>query len=97
MLGLANLLALEGVTYAQFGEALNEHLYPHGDYIVTPAARKIVKALQQGIDSAAAVARMANMDRAFAIAPTASCSYRYKDRAGYTTAPRIGTTNRAQG
>jgi len=89
MLGLANLLALEGVTYAQFGEALNEHLYPHGDYIVTPAARKIVKALQQGIDSAAAVARMANMDRAFAIAPTASCSYRYKDRAGYTTAPEL--------
>ena len=89
MLGLANLLTLEGVSYAQFGEALNEHLYPHGDYIVTPSARKIVKALQQGIDSAAAVARMANMDRAFAIAPTASCSYRYKDRAGYTTAPEL--------
>ena len=29
------------------------------------------------------------MDRAFAIAPTASCSYRYKDRAGYTTAPEL--------
>jgi hypothetical protein len=29
------------------------------------------------------------MDRAFAIAPTASCSYRYTDRAGYTTAPEI--------
>ena len=27
MLGLANLLALEGVTYAQFGEALMQHLY----------------------------------------------------------------------
>ena len=39
--------------------------------------------------AAAAVARMADMDRAFAIAPTASCSYRYKDRAGYTTAPEI--------
>ena len=32
---------------------------------------------------------MANMDRAFAIAPTASCSYRYTDRAGYTTAPEL--------
>ena len=89
MLGLANLLSIEGVTYAEFAEALNAHLYPMGDYIVTPAATKIVKALAQGIASSAAVARMANMDRAFAIAPTASCSYRYKDRAGYTTAPEL--------
>jgi len=89
MLGLANLLALEGVTYAEFAEALDERLQPYGDFTVTPAARKIVKALSDGINSAAAVARMANMDRAFAIAPTASCSYRYTDRAGYTTAPEI--------
>ena len=89
MLGLANLLAIEGVTYAEFGEALTAHLYPMGDYIVTPAASKIVKALQAGIDASSAVARMANMDRAFAIAPTASCSYRYTDRAGYTTAPEL--------
>ena len=88
-LGLANLLALEGVTYAQFADALQFHLHPDGEYLVTPEALKIVKALQQGIDSAAAVARIANMDRAFAIAPTASCSYRYEDRAGYTTAPEI--------
>ena len=89
MLGLANLLALEGVTYAEFGEALNQHLYESVDTIVTPEARKIVKALQEGIDSAAAIARRANMDRAFAIAPTASCSYRYTDRAGYTTTPEL--------
>jgi len=89
MLGLANLLALEGVTYTQFGEALKQHLYEEYDTTVTPAARKIVLALQEGIDSAAAVAREADMDRAFAIAPTASCSYRYTDRAGYTTAPEL--------
>ena len=89
MLGLANLLALEGVTYKEFAEALRQHLYPMDDCMTTPAARKIVQALQQGINSAAAVARMANMDRAFAIAPTASCSYRYTDRAGYTTAPEL--------
>jgi hypothetical protein len=89
MLGLANLLALEEVTYAEFGEALKQHLFESYDTTVTPAARKIVLALQQGIDSAAAVARKANMDRAFAIAPTASCSYRYTDRAGYTTAPEL--------
>ena len=89
MLGLANFLALQGVTYAEFGEALSQHLYESYDTIVTPAARKLVKALQDGVDSAAAVARRANMDRAFAIAPTASCSYRYQDLAGYTTAPEI--------
>ena len=89
MLGLANLLALERVSYKQLAEALRQHLYPMDDCMTTQEARKIVKALQQGIDSAAAVARMANMDRAFAIAPTASCSYRYTDRAGYTTAPEL--------
>ena len=89
MLGLANLLALEGVTYAQFGEALKQHLYEEYDTTVTPAARKIVLALQDGINAAADIARSSNMDRAFAIAPTASCSYRYTDRAGYTTAPEL--------
>jgi len=44
---------------------------------------------QAGIDGATEVARNAKMDRAFAIAPTASCSYRYTDRAGYTTAPEL--------
>ena len=89
MLGLANLLALEGVTYAQFGEGLKQHLYEDYDTTVTPAARKIVLALQDGINAAAEIARSSNMDRAFAIAPTASCSYRYTDRAGYTTAPEL--------
>ena len=59
------------------------------DTTVTPEARKIVKALQMGLNAAAEIARMSNMDRAFAIAPTASCSYRYTDRAGYTTAPEL--------
>ena len=56
---------------------------------MTPAARKIVKALKEGINAAAEIAKASNMDRAFAIAPTASCSYRYQDRAGYTTAPEL--------
>jgi hypothetical protein len=38
---------------------------------------------------AAAIAREYNMDRAFCIAPTASCSYRYKDLRGFTTTPEI--------
>ena len=89
MLGLANLLALEGVTYAEFNEALKQDRFEDYDTIVTPAARKIVKALKEGINAAAEIAKASDMDRAFAIAPTASCSYRYQDRAGYTTAPEL--------
>ena len=55
----------------------------------TPEATKLVEQIRAGFTVAASLARSANMDRAFAIAPTASCSYRYTDRAGYTTAPEI--------
>ena len=89
MIGLANLLALEQVTYAQFADALDDHLGRKVDNSLTLNAINIVKALQKGVDVAASIAKDANMDRAFAIAPTASCSYRYTDRAGYTTAPEI--------
>ena len=89
MLGLANLLSLEGVTYKEFADALEFHNGTPQARPVTRAAHKIVKAIDEGIKSAAAIARLNNMDRAFAIAPTASCSYRYTDRAGYTTAPEI--------
>ena len=89
MLGLANLLSLEGVTYSQFADALDYQDSASQDLVVTPEALKIVKHLQQGIDAAAEVAMAAGMMRAFAIAPTASCSYRYTDRAGYTTAPEL--------
>jgi len=83
LLGLANLLALEEVTYAEFADALDQ--LP----TATPKATKIVSAISAGFAVAASLARSAGMDRAFAIAPTASCSYRYTDRAGYTTAPEI--------
>ena len=83
VLGLANLLALEEVTYAEFADALDQ--LPSA----TPKATKIVSAISAGFSVAASLARSAGMDRAFAIAPTASCSYRYTDRAGYTTAPEI--------
>jgi len=87
MLGLANLLRRSGVTYKEFGEALEalNNKAPHGH---TPAS-VLAHELRAGITAAAQVARFANMDRAFAIAPTASCSYRYKDLDGYTTCPEI--------
>ena len=87
MLGLANLLGRHGVTYQEFGNAL-EDLNKGNPYERT-GAHLIAIQLQRGIASAAQVARTAGMERAFAIAPTASCSYRYADADGYTTTPEI--------
>jgi len=53
------------------------------------AAYRTVARLALGIAKAAIIARKAGMVRAFAIAPTASCSYNNIDLRGYTTAPEI--------
>ncbi len=90
MLGLANLLRQEGISYSEFGEAI-EKLNTGQDfrnYESTPAII-LAKEMAAGIQAAAEIAKLNNMDRAFAIAPTASCSYRYKDLNGYTTCPEI--------
>ena len=87
MLGLANLLRQSGVTYKQFGKALAD-INSGGEYEITPA-HILGKEIAAGIKAAAQVARFNDMDRAFAIAPTASCSYRYTDLDGYTTCPEI--------
>ena len=86
VLGLANFLAQNGVTYKQFGEALDayiSHLPIH-----TPAYI-LVSELAKSIEIAAQIARQAGMQRAFAIAPTASCSYNNVDLRGYTTTPEL--------
>ena len=85
-LGLANLLRRYLVTYERFGQALeqfNAGQAPAGD------AGSIVAELYKGIGLAAQCARANNMDRAFAIAPTASCSYRSTDLDGNTCCPEI--------
>jgi hypothetical protein len=86
ILGLANLLRRYGVTYEQFGEALDQ---VHWGEVVPSAAYEIASALKHGINAAATVARAHDMVRAFAIAPTASCSYRSTDLDGYTCTPEI--------
>ena len=87
VLGLANFLAHHGVSYAAFGEAL-EAVNLGLDFEQTPA---IVLAQEwvAAIAGAAQIARANGMDRAFTIAPTASCSYNYKDLRGFTTTPEI--------
>ena len=86
MLGLANLLRRYGVTYDQFGRALEQ--FNKGES-VRSAAYEIVTQIASGVEQAAQVARTAKMVRAFAIAPTASCSYRSTDLDGYTATPEI--------
>jgi len=86
MLGLANLLRRYGVTYDQFGRALEQ--FNKGES-VRSAAYELVTQINSGIEQAAQVARAAKMVRAFAIAPTASCSYRSTDLDGYTCTPEI--------
>ena len=86
MLGLANLLAQNNVTYAQFGDALqatNDGIPGLG------TAGLIAGELYKAIQGAAEIAREYNMDRAFCIAPTASCSYRSKSLLGFTATPEI--------
>ena len=86
MLGLANLLAREGVSYDKFGRALeqfNNGATPKGK------AATIVYDLFSGIIQAGRIAQENDMVRAFAIAPTASCSYRSKSIDGFTATPEI--------
>ena len=87
MLGLANFLRRYGVTYEQFGKALD--CYNQSTQTEHTAAYALVEQLHMGINQAAQIARQHKMVRAFAIAPTASCSYRSKDLDGYTATPEI--------
>ena len=86
VLGLANLLQRFGVTYKQFGNALEKLNAGQSE---ASAAFELAKQLNQGVLAGAQIARMNNMVRAFAIAPTASCSYRSKDLDGNTCTPEI--------
>jgi hypothetical protein len=86
VLGLANFLCQNGVTYKEFGDALTKFHTHRPEH--TPAYL-LVSELAKAIEIAAQIARSSNMDRAFAIAPTASCSYNNVDLRGYTTTPEL--------
>ena len=93
LLGLANFLAIHGISYKDFGDALEAFLMEDPDpwchHWASTVAGKAVFALSDGIAYAADVAHGHSMQRAFCIAPTATCSYRYLDAKGFTTAPEI--------
>ena len=87
VLGLANFLAQNKVSYKDFGLAIDRYYRANPD--PNQQADTLVAYLAAGIDAAAGIARRAGMCRAFAIAPTASCSYQYTDLRGYTTTPEL--------
>ena len=87
MLGLANFLRQNDVTYAQFADALDS--INNKTMHEASTAYDIAWNLREAINGAAYIARHNNMDRAFAIAPTASCSYRSKGLDGFTSTPEI--------
>ena len=86
VLGLANLLRRYRVRYDEFGKEL-EHVNK-GEY-GTGIAYQLAFNLMLGIQRAADIAEENKMVRAFAIAPTASCSYRSKTLDGFTSTPEI--------
>lgn len=86
MLGLANLLRRFKVSYKEFGQGLTDL---NRGRLSASAGYALAEAFRGAIEAAARVARDHGMVRAFAVAPTASCSYRYKDTDGFTTTPEI--------
>ena len=86
VLGLANFLRQYNISYEDFGEALSR---VNKGLSANDAPGIAAWALQHAIFEASQIAREHNMVRAFAIAPTASCSYRSKDLDGYTCTPEI--------
>ena len=86
VLGLANFLRQYNISYEDFGEALRR---VNRGLSANDAPGMAAWGLQHAIFEASQIARQHHMVRAFAIAPTASCSYRSKDLDGYTCTPEI--------
>ena len=90
ILGLANFLKRQGVTYAELGQAFKElNLDWDRDTVIWSPAVCLATELRRAINIAANIARASRMQRAFAIAPTATCSYNHTDLDGFTTCPEI--------
>lgn len=87
VIGLANFLARLGLTYLGFVEAL-EKVVAGSDSIEKPEDA-LAHYLYRAYGQVGAIAKGLRYERVFAIAPTASVSYRNFDIEGYTTAPEI--------
>lgn len=97
VIGLANLLARYRITYAQFADCLYEFLTAVTEDISLQAWKdtypakvtRLVQTLCDAFDDAAEIAKRYGMNRAFTVAPTATCSFNAVDYKGYTTTAEI--------
>ena len=92
VMGLANLLAIEGVTYMQFADALEAVLSGDSQYRHDDRAYQIAREIVVGIATAKVECdyymlnkRLPYLDRIFTIEPAQSHAYETLDRAGKTT------------
>lgn len=103
VIGLANLLAAQGITYKELTVSLSDLIQKQAHEIrqasmglpsnlhleSSEKAPTLAYWLARAFAEAAVIARSYGMERAFTVAPTASCSYRYEDLEGFTTTPEI--------
>jgi Ribonucleotide reductase, barrel domain len=90
LLGLANMLAYFDVSYENFVIALEDKLDCNlVDTALRTMAEKLAIAFYNGYIEASNVAIAAGLDRAFVIAPTATCAYNQTDIRGYVCSPEI--------
>ena len=88
--GLANMLAHFNVKYSEFVDAL-DYVLDGGrlTYLFDTLAYRIAYSFMIAYEEVSRLAEQDGFDRVFAIAPTASVSYRNKDADGYTCTPEI--------
>lgn len=92
VIGLANFLAQNGITYKDFTDTLYDYVtgvYKDSKTVYNAVTLETVIHLYNGFQEAAKVARKYKMQRAFTVAPTATSSYKHKDLRGYTATPEI--------
>ena len=101
-IGLSNFLAINGIKYSKFVEALEgienltgfeadaiSQMYDDASYAGFDTTTLAALVLAKGFVEAAKVARKHNMERAFTVAPTASSFTRHFDLDGYSVSPEI--------
>lgn len=92
-IGLANLLARFGIKYKEFVECLEIYLgiEERGVDLLNyeNKAFDLCAAFVDGYSQSSAIAKEANLDRAFTCAPTQTCAYNHTDLGGNTTCKNI--------
>ena len=95
VLGLSNALAIRDISYEDFVYALSSvvgytpTLIQSKEVDTSTKAYKYAFVLNEAFQESKVIAEQAGMKRAFVVAPTATCSYNYKDAHGYCTSPEI--------